>query len=105
MPSKAGRGKTANHAKGQAKSSKTGAGWGAESPVKAGGKPDTIVRPIGRISRRAAVRVRAGHPWVYKSDVEEMIVHSGGESVAAGSLVEVIDERGRALGTAMYSNA
>ena len=56
--------------------------------------------PVVRISRRAAARVRAGHPWVYQSDVEEMIAESGEDRVAPGSLVRVIDERGAALGTA-----
>jgi len=61
--------------------------------------------PIGRVSRRASVRVRAGHPWVYQSDVEEMMAEPGRDRVAPGSLVRVIDERGDALGTAIYSDA
>ncbi len=105
MPHKVGRRTIANNAEGQSKRPKTGAGGAAEPAIKIGSSPDTIVRPIGRISRRAAVRVRAGHPWVYQSDVEEMIAESGKDTVAPGSLVRVVDERGGALGTAMYSDA
>ncbi len=105
MPSKAGRRNTAFQARGEPKRSKTGAGGGAEFVSKAGSMQEAILRSIARISRRAAARVRAGHPWVYQSDVEEMIAESGQNRMAAGSLVSVIDERGGALGTAMYSDA
>ncbi len=52
-----------------------------------------------RISRRAADRLRAGHLWVYKSDVESAV-----EGLEPGSLVMVVDGRG-VLGTAIYSDA
>ena len=104
MSPKAGRGKTAIQTEGQSQRFK-GSTDDAKSTSKARPAPDAIVRPISRISRRAAVRVRAGHPWVYQSDVEEMIADSGHESVAPGSLVTVIDGRGATLGTAMYSDA
>ena len=51
------------------------------------------------ISRRGAQRLREGHVWVYRSD----IVADGGAT--PGALVEVVDERGKALGTALYSSA
>jgi 23S rRNA (cytosine1962-C5)-methyltransferase len=51
-----------------------------------------------RVNRRAADRIRAGHLWVYRSDVE------GDVQAEAGSLVTVTDGRG-ALGTALYSSA
>lgn len=51
------------------------------------------------ISRRAADRLRAGHVWVYKSDVLERL---GEESPA---LLPVVDQRGIPLGTALYSEA
>ncbi|MHB1795608.1 MAG: class I SAM-dependent rRNA methyltransferase, partial [Acidobacteriaceae bacterium] len=60
---------------------------------------------VAKISRRAANRVRGGHPWVYQSDVVEMIAESGKDRVAPGSLVGVMDEGGSLLGTAMYSDA
>ncbi len=52
-----------------------------------------------RISRRAADRLRAGHVWVYRSDIEE-----APEGIAAG-LAPVADRRGSLLGTALYSPA
>jgi 23S rRNA (cytosine1962-C5)-methyltransferase len=105
MPPKAGRGKTGIQATGQSESAEAETGGAAESVVKAAEKPDATVRPVCRISWRAAARVRAGHPWIYHSDVKEMIAESGQDRVAPGSLVRVIDERGGALGTAMYSDA
>src|SRR5438105_8725610 len=51
-----------------------------------------------QISRRAADRIRAGHLWVYKSDVERLAT-----DVPGGALVEVQDARGVLLGTALYS--
>ncbi len=53
-----------------------------------------------RISRRAADRLRAGHVWVYASDLEPGTVPEG-EPVPA--LVSVADPRGLLLGTALYS--
>ena len=55
-----------------------------------------------RVSRRAADRLRAGHVWVYRSDVEEWPGDSG--EMAAG-LVPVTDRRGALLGTGLYSPA
>ncbi len=67
---------------------------------------------VARIARRAAERLRAGHLWVYRSDVERIAagvdgVVGGGASmsVPAGALVSVVDGRGIALGTALYSDA
>lgn len=57
------------------------------------------IRGAVRISRRAADRLRAGHVWVYRSDVEEW----PGE-LSAG-LVPVTDRRGDLLGTGLYSPA
>jgi 23S rRNA (cytosine1962-C5)-methyltransferase len=50
------------------------------------------------ISRRAADRLRAGHVWVYRSDVERL-------PEAAAGLMPVADRRGAWLGTALYSPA
>jgi 23S rRNA (cytosine1962-C5)-methyltransferase len=52
-----------------------------------------------RISRRAADRLRAGHVWVYASDVESL--NAGGGDAPA--LLPVADSRGLLLGTALYS--
>jgi 23S rRNA (cytosine1962-C5)-methyltransferase len=50
------------------------------------------------INRRAADRVRGGHPWIYRSD----IVRS---DAAPGDLVQVTTERERPLGWAFWSSA
>lgn len=55
--------------------------------------------PAAVISRRAADRLRAGHPWVYASDVMEVTAPEGAR------LVPVADQRGIPLGTALYSPA
>jgi 23S rRNA (cytosine1962-C5)-methyltransferase len=52
------------------------------------------------VSRKGALRLAAGHPWVYKSDVTQ--VASG---TAPGTLVAVAEERGRFLGSALYSSS
>ena len=67
-----------------------------------GAPPET--RPGARISRRAADRLRAGHLWVYASDIESLELPQPalpeGESPA---LLPVADQRGLLLGTALYS--
>ena len=57
---------------------------------------------IAGVTRRAAERLRAGHLWVYRSDVERLAV---GEPVPGGALATVVDGRGLPLGTALYSDA
>ncbi|HEX8424276.1 MAG TPA: class I SAM-dependent rRNA methyltransferase [Pyrinomonadaceae bacterium] len=57
-------------------------------------KPDTIT-----ISRKGAERARAGHLWIYRSDLPD-----GGGATAGGSVVQVRDERGRFVGSALYSD-
>lgn len=62
-----------------------------------------------RVSRRAADRLRAGHVWVYASDVESLNAGEGNApagDVPAGdapALLPVADGRGLLLGTALYS--
>ncbi len=51
-----------------------------------------------RITRRAADRLRAGHLWVYRSDIEQP-----DETLIPGALVTVVDNRKIPLGTALYS--
>src|SRR5688572_4404867 len=50
------------------------------------------------INRRGAERARAGHLWIYRSDVRDASGSSG------GSVVRVRDERGRSVGQALYSD-
>jgi 23S rRNA (cytosine1962-C5)-methyltransferase len=49
------------------------------------------------ISPRGVERVRAGHLWIYRSDVREA-------QAAPGAIVRVTDERGRFHGWAFYSD-
>ncbi len=51
---------------------------------------------VTTISRRAADRLRAGHLWVYRSDIEHVVETGAG-------LVAVADHRGFPLGTALWS--
>ena len=51
-----------------------------------------------RITRRAADRLRSGHLWVYRADIE-----ATDEDAPPGALVTVEDYRGAPLGTALYS--
>ena len=59
--------------------------------------------PIGaRITRRAADRLRSGHLWVYASDVEALKLPDRPDN-APPLLLQVADDRGLLLGTALYS--
>lgn len=52
-----------------------------------------------KVNRKGADRVRSGHPWIFSSDVTER------DAAAPGSVVKVIGEKGRAIGTAHYSSS
>jgi len=49
------------------------------------------------ITRKGEDRARAGHPWIYRSDVAEV-------SAAPGDLVRVTGTRGRVVGHALFSD-
>jgi 23S rRNA (cytosine1962-C5)-methyltransferase len=55
--------------------------------------------PSVKISARGVTRLQGRHPWVYRSDVTEA------NDVPPGSLVRVLDLRGKFLGTALYSSS
>ena len=55
--------------------------------------------PRVRVSPRGTARLKAGHVWVYRSDVD------AADGIAPGSLVAVADQRGKPLGTALYSSS
>jgi 23S rRNA (cytosine1962-C5)-methyltransferase len=55
-----------------------------------------------RITRRAADRLRAGHLWVYRTDLE---TRQATEAPKPGALVTLTDSREIPLGTALYSSA
>lgn len=50
------------------------------------------------VNARGVARLRAGHVWVYRSDLVSA------DGIAPGALVRVMDERGRSQGTALYSS-
>src|SRR5919108_4412240 len=66
-------------------------------------KPATVLEqtdlPSVTISRRAAERLRAGHVWVYKSDI------SAPQNLPPASLVAIQGDRGHPLGSGLYSSA
>jgi 23S rRNA (cytosine1962-C5)-methyltransferase len=49
------------------------------------------------ITQRGEERLRAGHPWIYKSDVAK-------RDAVAGDTVRVVGARGRTVGQALYSD-
>ena len=55
--------------------------------------------PVVKITAKGAARLKAGHVWVYRSDI------SNADGVPAGAVVAVHDHRGKMLGTALYSAA
>src|SRR3984893_5183407 len=61
--------------------------------------------PAAGVTRRAAGRVRAGHLWVYRSDVESLVPPLGATEIDGGALITVMDSRGIPLGTGLYSAA
>src|SRR5579875_1588211 len=81
---------------------KAGEAAPAKTPRIAEGRPDA---PVAVITRRAADRLRAGHLWVYRSDIEALTPAAGTSEVAPGALVTLTDSRNIPLGTAVYSTA
>ena len=55
--------------------------------------------PVVKISRRGARRLQDGHVWVYRSDI------ASADGVAPGAAAGITDERGKFLGTALYSSS
>lgn len=53
--------------------------------------------PAVVVSRRGADRLRAGHPWIYRSDVLQA-------NAEPGDLVQIVSERERLLGFAFWSS-
>lgn len=51
------------------------------------------------VSQRGVTRLKAGHVWVYRSDV------LSAKDVGPGAVVAVTDERERFFGSALYSNS
>ena len=55
--------------------------------------------PVITVNHRGAARLRGGHLWVYRSDLVPRA------DAPADALVHVRDQRGRKLGSALYSSA
>ncbi|MDE1176705.1 MAG: class I SAM-dependent rRNA methyltransferase [Edaphobacter sp.] len=68
-------------------------------------EPGAAHGPAVTISRRAADRLRAGHLWVYRSDLEAITPALDEESIAPGALVAVLDNRGIPVGSGLWSAA
>lgn len=59
----------------------------------------SISTPTVKVSRRGVERLKSGHVWVYRSDVVSA------EDVPPGALVAIADDRGKPIGSALYSSA
>ena len=68
-------------------------------PKKQAAASGKHAEPSIKLSTRGAARLHARHPWVYRSDIV------GAEDIPPGALVRVHDERGKFLGTALYSSS
>jgi 23S rRNA (cytosine1962-C5)-methyltransferase len=68
----------------------------AKKPLSPPPLPPPAVAGTAVVSRRAAERLRSGHPWVYRSDIETLGSQNPG-------LIAVLDNRGHLLGTALLS--
>ena len=55
--------------------------------------------PSVKLSARGVARLQARHPWVYRSDITEE------KNIPPGAMVRVLDQRGKFLGTALYSSS
>ncbi len=61
--------------------------------------PAQSALPKIKISPRGATRLKSGHVWVYRSDIVSA------DGIPPGSMVTVSDQRGKPLGTALYSSS
>ncbi|HET9702389.1 MAG TPA: class I SAM-dependent rRNA methyltransferase [Vicinamibacterales bacterium] len=60
--------------------------------------PDPITSVV-TVSAKGEKRIRAGHPWVYRSDIADVV------NADAGAVVKVRGPRDRMLGHALFSDA
>ena len=63
----------------------------AQPAAKSGKEPSAVISP------RGVERIRAGHLWIYRSDVRT-------SDAEPGAIVRLVDERGRYHGRAFYSD-
>lgn len=50
------------------------------------------------ISKRAELAARGGHPWIYGSEIKNMV-----EGIAPGDMVKVLSSKGKFVGTGFYN--
>jgi 23S rRNA (cytosine1962-C5)-methyltransferase len=74
---------------------KTSSARAAKDGAKAGAQ--VAARVI--VNAHGAARLRGGHPWIFKSDIERL------DQASPGALVRVEDQRGKPYGSALYSSA
>jgi 23S rRNA (cytosine1962-C5)-methyltransferase len=69
--------------------------------MKAQKKTSTSTAPVARVivNAHAISRLRGGHPWIFRSDIERL------DQAAPGGLVLVEDQRGKVWGSALYSSS
>ena len=60
-----------------------------------------------KLSQRGVLRLQGRHPWVYRSDIiaTNDAGHHDVNEVRPGAVVRVLDQRGKFLGTALYSSS
>ncbi len=56
------------------------------------------MRATVKVTARGAARIRRGHPWIYAADVD-----APSSAAATDDVVDVIDPRGHALGSALHA--
>ena len=56
--------------------------------------------PILTVSRKAQAAIEYGHPWVYEAEVGQTV-----GQIENGALVDILSDKGRYLGTGLYSAA
>ena len=62
--------------------------------------PDAGTRPVISISPGRQKRVRAGHPWLFSNEIKMMPEI---KALTPGTIIDVVDAAGSAVGTAMYN--
>ncbi len=60
-----------------------------------------------KLSQRGVLRLQGRHPWVYRSDIiaTDDAGRNGVNDMRPGAVVRVLDQRGKFLGTALYSSS
>jgi len=74
-----------------------------------------FAEPSVKLSSRGVLRLQGRHPWVYRSDIlapkdvgkdaRKSAASNELNEVPPGAVVRVLDERGKFLGTALYSSS